>query len=143
MGSMLQPGIDWVCSLGGTNCDEIPTNCSDDPYRVGDFLFGRFAGEARAGSSWSPLLDCNFGGAALFASSRVYEQWSGARTCAAAGNSTRRLNTATLLDVVSSTDLGTSTSNGVELRTNPHNDVVPVTEPPLVSMSFLGLGGNT
>merc|ERR1711920_158792 len=103
--SIVASGIDWVCSQGGSACDDVPSQCdSGNPYRLGDFVFSRFAKEARASSSWNPLIHCSFGGAALFAPSGVYEQWIGARACAAGGTSTTSTNTET----------DTSTTTGVE-----------------------------
>jgi len=126
--STIQFGIDWVCSQEGSKCEDIPTLCSDNPYRVGDFLFSRFAREASASSSWNPLLDCDFGGAALFAPSRVYETWSGVRTCAADGTSTTALTKLTSTTETRIQDsfhkpkrkieTGTSTARDVEATTS-------------------------
>merc|ERR1712039_568575 len=57
----------------GPLCADIPEQCNVNPYRLGDFVFSRFAREAEVSSSWNPLVDCSFGGAALFAPSDVYE----------------------------------------------------------------------
>merc|ERR1711920_1194104 len=80
---------------------------------LGDFVFSRFAQEARASSSWNPLIHCSFGGAALFAPSGVYEQWIGARACAVGGTSTTSLTTLTST---------TTETAGVEASTSTQHD---------------------
>merc|ERR1711920_70602 len=112
--SIVASGIDWVCSQGGSECDGVPSQCSANPYTLGDFVFSRFAKEARASSSWNPLIDCSFGGAALFAPSGVYERWVGVRACAVDGTSTTSLTALTS----TTTETGTSTTTGVEASTS-------------------------
>merc|ERR1712039_182624 len=85
----------------GPLCADIPEQCNVNPYRLGDFVFSRFAREAEVSSSWNPLVDCSFGGAALFAPSDVYEHWVGAHACAEGGSSTP--STATLPSTATST----------------------------------------
>merc|ERR1711920_1183195 len=123
--SIVASGIDWVCSQEGSACDDVPSQCSANPYRLGDFVFSRFAEGARASGSWNPLIDCSFGGAALFAPSEVYEQWIGARACAADGTSTTSLttppSTTTATTSLTSTSI-TSETTGMEASTSTHTD---------------------
>ncbi|CAE7380669.1 TDP1 [Symbiodinium natans] len=58
--------ISWLCGHAPANfsCEDVPASCAGDAFSTGDWLFSRWyrlAGE-------DPLQDCNFGGAALFAS---------------------------------------------------------------------------
>merc|ERR1711920_4132 len=123
--SIVASGINWVCSQEGSECDDVPSLCSADPYRLGDFVFSRFARGARAKSSWNPLIDCSFGGAALFAPSEVYEQWVGAHACAADVSSTTSLttltSTTTATTSLTSTSI-TSETTGMEASTSTHTD---------------------
>merc|ERR1712087_1076937 len=88
----------------------------------------RFAKEARASSSWNPLIHCSFGGAALFAPSGLYEQWIGARACAVGGTSTtstnRETDTATGVEGTTSSGLTSTTTEtaGVEASTSTQHD---------------------
>merc|ERR1711920_26725 len=123
--SIVASSIDRVCSQEGSECDDVPSLCSADPYRLGDFVFSRFAKGARASGSWNPLIDCSFGGAALFAPSEVYEQWIGARACAADGTSTTSLTTPTSTTTAATSLTPTSTTSettSVEGSTSTQND---------------------
>merc|ERR1711920_975137 len=80
--SVIGSAIGWVCSQEGAPCDDVPRQCNTSTYRLGDFVFSRFTREARATSLWNPLIDCSFGGAAIFAPSKVYQRWLGADFCA-------------------------------------------------------------
>merc|ERR1712039_720924 len=93
MGRDVSPGvigsaIGWVCSQEGAPCDDVPQECNTSTYKLGDFVFSRFTRQARSRGPWNPLVDCSFGGAALFAPSEVYQQWIGATACAVGGIST-------------------------------------------------------
>jgi len=75
--------IGWTCQSAETfSCDDIPVHCNST-YRIGDYVFSRFFEEL--GPTASPLEDCSFGGAALFAPSPVYEAWTGAGYCVSGG----------------------------------------------------------
>merc|ERR1719203_655833 len=72
--------IGWVCANAPSlNCSLIPEDCESDPYRVGDYVFSRYYN--RHGDTSNPLLGCSFQGAAVFASSRNFEAWTGASLC--------------------------------------------------------------
>merc|ERR1712083_1249284 len=98
----------------GPLCGDVPEQCSANPYRLGDFVFSRFASEAEVSSSWNPLIDCSFGGAALFAPSAVYEPWIGVRECAVDATSMTSLTTLTS----TSTETGTSTATLISTTTD-------------------------
>merc|ERR1712113_753013 len=71
------------------------------------------------------LIDCSFGGAALFAPSEVYEQWVGARACAVGGTSTTSLTTSTLTTTATTSLTATSTTAetiSVEGSISTHTD---------------------
>jgi len=126
--SIVASSADWVCSQEGSECDDVPSLCEANPYRLGDFVFSRFAkgARARSGSSWNPLIDCSFGGAALFAPSEVYEQWVGARACAVGGTSTTSLTslTYTITETTTSRTLASTTTEttSMEGSTSTHTD---------------------
>merc|ERR1712113_235803 len=100
--SVIGSAIGWVCSQEGAPCDDVPRQCNTSTYRLGDFVFSRFTREARASGLWNPLVDCSFGGAALFAPSEVYQRWLGADVCSA--------DESTTTSSTSLTSTGTATS---------------------------------
>merc|ERR1712060_606349 len=123
--SVIGSAIGWVCSQEGASCDDVPRHCNTSTYRLGDFVFSRFTREARASGQWNPLIDCSFGGAALFAPSEVYQQWIGARACAADGTSTTSLTTPTSTATAATSLTPTSTTSettSVEGSTSTQND---------------------
>merc|ERR1719410_3018807 len=128
--SIIGSAIGWVCSQESVTCDDIPEECEANPYRFGDFIFSRFASEGRATGAWNPLLDCSFGGAALFAPSELYEQWVGASACVVAGSSTtsRTPLTSTATEIGTTTETGTTSAG-----TGKHHDAIPTATPPPTS----------
>ncbi|CAJ1459377.1 unnamed protein product, partial [Effrenium voratum] len=56
--------ISWLCGhTPGFSC-EVPESCASDAFSTGDWLFSRWYQQVGR----DPLMDCNFGGAAIFAS---------------------------------------------------------------------------
>jgi len=62
-------------------CERIPLECASNSYTRADFVFNSFYHELGFDN---PLVSCDFSGAAIFASSRLYDQWTGSAQCAAA-----------------------------------------------------------
>jgi len=62
-------------------CERIPLECASNSYTRADFVFNSFYHEL---GFENPLVSCDFSGAAIFASSRLYDQWTGSAQCAAA-----------------------------------------------------------
>eukprot|EP00418_Pyrodinium_bahamense_P005778 CAMPEP_0179019420 /NCGR_PEP_ID=MMETSP0796-20121207/4858_1 /TAXON_ID=73915 /ORGANISM="Pyrodinium bahamense, Strain pbaha01" /LENGTH=813 /DNA_ID=CAMNT_0020715205 /DNA_START=93 /DNA_END=2529 /DNA_ORIENTATION=- len=71
--------IDYVCAnttlqeMGGWNCSECPEACKGDVFSTGDWVFGNFYSSLFGAT---PLQDCNFSGAAIYASAAYYSQWA-------------------------------------------------------------------
>merc|ERR1711920_630077 len=147
--SIIASGIDWVCSQEGPLCGDIPEQCSANPYRLGDFVFSRFAREAEVSTSWNPLVDCSFAGAALFAPSDVYEQWVGAHACAAGGSSTTSstsltsTTTSTRSDTISTSLTSTTSTADVSITSTATGTFLEssdrISARPWLSAFFLGL----
>lgn len=63
--------ISWLCGQelpGGLTCN-VPKSCTEDAFTTADYLFSRWY--RLQGITTDPLHDCNFGGAAIFASPNV------------------------------------------------------------------------
>jgi hypothetical protein len=98
--------VGWACAQGVVDCDTIPQACKENTYRVGDYVFSRFFN--KKGDATNPLVSCDFGGAAVFAPSATYDQWTGSDICVSSIVPTTTTEKETPGD--SSTDGGSSTS---------------------------------
>jgi len=77
--NVIGSAIGWTCSQNKSfSCDEIPAPCQNNTYRTADFVFSQYFGEL---GSDNPLVDCSFSGAAIYASSKLYNRWSGSARC--------------------------------------------------------------
>jgi hypothetical protein len=104
--------IGWACSNSPSiNCSDIPEFCSADPYRVGDYVFSRYY--KRHGDTSNPLLGCSFQGAAIFASPKVFNAWTGASSCSEATTTTTVTMTTTTGTTTATTTTATVTSTTV------------------------------
>jgi len=76
--------IGWACQHAKSfDCADLPASCKSGTYRKADWVFSRLYKEL--GEQANPLTQCSFGGAALFASSKLYNRWSDAVLCIAGG----------------------------------------------------------
>lgn len=63
--------IGWTCgNFRSFNCSDLPSFCSEDVWAHADYVFSLYFAVETDHSS--PLEHCNFGGAAMFAPSKVY-----------------------------------------------------------------------
>jgi len=83
--SVIAKAIGWACMQATSfACDDIPSPCASNTYRVADYIFSRLYKELDA---VNPLVDCSFQGAAIFASSELYGRWTGSSQCVDGGAS--------------------------------------------------------
>jgi len=76
---VVSSAIGWTCSRAKSfSCDEVFAQCQNNTYRTADFVFSRYYQEL---GSANPLVDCSFSGAAIYASSKLYDGWSGTAQC--------------------------------------------------------------
>mmetsp|Transcript_67971 Transcript_67971/g.195114 ORF Transcript_67971/g.195114 Transcript_67971/m.195114 type:complete len:324 (-) Transcript_67971:41-1012(-) len=117
--TIIGAAIGWTCSRATTfRCGDVPSYCSNNTYRIADFVFSRYYKEL--GAAANPIIDCDFGGAAFFASTKIYDTWTGSSQCVAGGTTfttTRGASTSTWMapsrTATTSTFTGTSaTSTG-------------------------------
>jgi len=77
--SVIGSAIGWTCSQAKSfTCEEVWSWCQNNTYRIADFVFSRYYDEL---TSDNPLVDCDFSGAAIFASSELYGGWTGSAQC--------------------------------------------------------------
>jgi len=120
--------IGWACaSSPSLNCSVLPEECSADPYKMGDYVFSRYY--AGHGDTSDPLSICSFGGAAIFAPSRLFNTWTGSSLCAVAATTTA---TSSTLTSTRTTETQTTTST----QTFPHLDM-PETVTTTLSRGFM------
>merc|ERR1719401_3251339 len=81
---------------------DLPYQCANNTYRTADFVFSRYFA---ALEDANPFVDCYFGGAALFASSKTYNAWTGASQCVEGGTA------------VAITAMATNESSGLGIET--------------------------
>jgi len=120
--TVIGAAIGWTCSRATTfSCGDVPSYCSNNTYRIADFVFSRYYKEL--GASANPLTDCDFGGAAMFASSKLYDTWTGSAQCVSGGTTfttTKRASTSTYTgssSTVTTTTATTTTFTGSSTRT--------------------------
>lgn len=70
----VEVAIAWGCQhlTGEWNCNHIDKGCQSDVFAKGDWVFSRYYRHAQTGSN--SLEQCNFHGAAMFASPHVYRR---------------------------------------------------------------------
>merc|ERR1719210_2641330 len=146
--SVIGSAIGWVCSKTTSfSCGDLPYQCANNTYRIGDYVFSRYYKEL--GDDANPLLDCSFGGAAVFASSELYGGWTGVAQCVEGGatvtttsQSSAEPGTAagTTPVELASTETSTLQPHHDVTTDQPHHDVT--TDPPgnTTSTGFLQPG---
>jgi len=118
--------IGWACANSPTlNCSTmIPAECEADPYRKGDFVFSHYYN--RHGDKSNPLLGCSFNGAAIFASPKIFDAWTGASLCGEVVTTTATTtSTSTETTTVTSSTL-TATAPSENLRKNAGSRAIPL-----------------
>jgi len=103
--------IGWVCSHAKTfSCDGVFLQCQGSTYKTADFVFSRYYDEV---GSDNPLVDCDFSGAAIYASAQLYEGWSGSAHCVSGANPVTITSTTRTASTTAATTVGPETSTTV------------------------------
>lgn len=70
--SQVASAISWLCGHAeNLNCSTIPDSCKGNIFATGDYLFSRWY----RNTTQDPLGNCNFGGAAIYASPKAKNNW--------------------------------------------------------------------
>jgi len=135
--STIEQATDWACSqVTSFSCDDIPSQCAGNIYRVADYVFSRYYKEVGA---TNPLTDCSFHGAAVFASSVLYSKWTGTSHCAEGGVATATTRASTTA-WAPGTEPGTTAAPATMPITTT---VAPGTEPATPIATTTEAAGNT
>lgn len=67
----MEAAIKWGCAHLKEGCDHIAATCQT-AFQKGDWIFSRYFKSVQKKAN--PLEQCNFGGAAIFATPEVFQQ---------------------------------------------------------------------
>mmetsp|Transcript_67970 Transcript_67970/g.195108 ORF Transcript_67970/g.195108 Transcript_67970/m.195108 type:complete len:316 (-) Transcript_67970:116-1063(-) len=141
--TIIGAAIGWTCSRATTfRCGDVPSYCSNNTYRIADFVFSRYYKEL--GASANPLTDCDFSGAAMFASSKLYDTWTGSAQCVSGGTTfttTKRASTSTYTgssSTVTTTTATTTTFTGSSTSAVGNADIEVSTSKDFLTSSATG-----